>query len=156
MKCSTLEGERPVRLLLVEDDPNDQLLFAAAVRKAGLNLQLECVNHGQEAVAYLEGRGPVPDLLVLDLRMPVMDGFEVLAWRRSSARFCKLPAMVLSGSLGEQWREQALALGAEKLFLKPCRLEDWAHLVRELAERARRSAVAASRAVEPVLAAAEG
>jgi two-component system, response regulator len=130
--------ELPLKLLLVEDEPNDQTLFCAAARKSGWNLQIRCVGHGQEAVEYLEGTGSeMPDVLVLDLRMPVMDGFELLAWCQTSPRFQDLPVVVLSGSLDEQWGEQARAMGAGKFYLKPSRLEEWTAMVREIAEFAR-------------------
>ena len=123
--------------------------------RRGLNLQIHCVGHGQEALEYLEGtRSAQPDLLVLDLRMPVMDGFEVLAWCQASPLFRQLPVVVLSGSLDEQWEEQALAMGAGRFFLKPSRLEDWTAMVREIAEFARFPGQPHRKAAEPDLASA--
>ncbi len=152
--------ERPLHLLLVEDDPNDQLLFCAAARRTRLNLRVHCVGHGQEAVAYLEGTGPyldrilhpLPEVMVLDLRMPVMDGFEVLAWCQTSPVFRSLPVVVLSGSMDEKSAEHTLALGAGKFFLKPSRLQDWLTLVRNIREFVGRPSPPAELVVEADLA----
>lgn len=144
MNGSQLEVQRPVHILLVEDDVNDQALFCAAARRTGLELQVHTVPHGQEALEYLEGAGayadrtacPLPEVLVLDLRMPVMDGFEVLSWCQASPVFRSLPVVALSGSVDEKWSKQALAAGASRFFLKSFRLEDWTTMVRDLWELA--------------------
>lgn len=129
------KGERPLRILLVEDDPNDQMLFRAVARRTRLGLQTHWVADGHQAVKYLEGRGgALPDLMVLDLRLPGMDGFEVLAWCQASPLVRKLPVVILSGALDDQWEAQALSMGAARFFLKPSRLQDWVRLIHEIAQ----------------------
>lgn len=139
------EAQRPIHILLAEDDANDQTLFCTAVSKAQLNVQVHIVDHGHEVVEYLEGIGayadrrthPVPDVLVLDLRMPLMDGFEVLDWCHRSAACRSLPIVALSGSMDERWANRALGAGATRFFLKSFRLANWMAMVRDIAELAR-------------------
>jgi CheY-like chemotaxis protein len=117
-------------LLLAEDDENDALLLERALRRAGSEFQLVHVSDGEQAVAYLAGlppyadRGthPPADLLLLDLKMPRMDGFEVLRWRRAQTTQ-SLPVIVFSSSTLERDIHQAYALGASSYAVKPLRSE---------------------------------
>src|SRR5258708_37240109 len=89
-----------VPILLAEDDKNDVFLMKRAFDKAAIGNPLFMVSDGQEVVDYLEGTGkfsdrgkhPLPGLLLLDLKMPLMDGFCVLAWLRTLAQFVTLHA----------------------------------------------------------------
>src|SRR5215472_350480 len=102
------------RLLLVDDDDNDLTLFKAAVAKACLSMTLEGVNNGQEAIEYLEHvQSPAltPDVIILDLHMPLKSGVDFLAWRKSS-RFASVPVVVLTGLEDLNERQKAVASGA--------------------------------------------
>lgn len=115
-------------ILWAEDDENDVLLFRRAFEKAGLPHRLIDVSDGREAVDYLAGepphddrtRFPLPDLLVLDLKMPRLGGFEVLAWIQERPEFKRLPAVVMSSSNQERDIQRARGLGAADYFVKPC------------------------------------
>jgi len=115
-------------ILWAEDDENDVLLFRRAFEKASLPHRLIDVGDGQEAVDYLAGepphddrtRFPLPDLLLLDLKMPRLGGFEVLAWIQERPEFKGLPAVVLSSSNQERDIQRARSLGASDYFVKPC------------------------------------
>src|SRR5215831_9692525 len=95
-----------VTILLAEDDKNDIFLMRRAFENAGFLNPLVVVNNGEEAVQYLQGEGqyaqrdrfPLPGLLLLDLKMPLMDGFDVLAWLRAHPQFNSLPVVVLTSS----------------------------------------------------------
>ncbi len=111
----------------MEDDPNDVLLIERAFRKAGLPRPVS-VRDGEQAVAYLSGEGeyadrerhPLPSLLLLDLKMPRMDGFEVLRWLRSHpGGLRRLPAVVLTGSGEAADIDRAYELGANSYLVKP-------------------------------------
>src|SRR5262249_59764975 len=93
-------------ILLVDDDPNDLRLFVLAVEKSNFNIGLQALNAGQQAIDYFEAKGvyrdrslhPLPDLVVLDLKMPQISGFDFLAWRKPSDVFSSIPVVVLSAS----------------------------------------------------------
>jgi len=117
---------RALRVLIVEDDEDDKVLFSLAVERSRAAVSVHAVRHGQEAIDYLEGcRGfsdrqkfPIPDLIVLDLKMPVLDGFDFLVWH-STSRFCSVPVIVLEGSGDQKEQERALKLGATLVLTKP-------------------------------------
>jgi len=114
-------------ILLAEDDPNDVFFMQRALAKAGINLPLHVVRNGQEALEYLGGLGkfsdravfPLPSLLLLDLKMPFVDGFEVLAWARAQSALKQLPVVVLTSSAEDRDRQRAAELGANAYFVKP-------------------------------------
>lgn len=134
-------GPTSGNLLLVEDDADDRLLFCYAIDKAGLKVHVAQVAHGQEAVDYLEGAGvfadrerfPLPDVIVLDLAMPVMNGLELLHWLRNSPRWRDLPVLVVTGGSDPSWETAARALGVAKVLEKSVRIEDLTLLLQEIA-----------------------
>lgn len=117
-------------LLLAEDDDNDALLLERALRRADSPFHLVRALDGEEVVAYLAGQGafsdrtahPLPDLLLLDLKMPRMDGLEVLRWRLAQ-RMHNLPVIVFSSSTLPRDIREAYALGAASYAVKPLRSE---------------------------------
>jgi CheY-like chemotaxis protein len=127
-------------VLLVDDDRNDLALFGMAADKADVNIWLRTAHSAEQAIEYLEGKGifcdralhPVPDLLLLDLIMPGMDGFAFLTWRNTAPAFAKLPVIILSG-LGDKARVQrGLELGASGYLAKPADFEGWIELARQV------------------------
>jgi CheY-like chemotaxis protein len=114
-------------ILLAEDDPNDVFFMQRALTKRGISLPLHVVRNGQEALEYLGGLGkfgdraqfPLPSLLLLDLKMPFVDGFEVLAWARAQSGLKQLPVVVLTSSAEDRDRQKAAELGANAYFVKP-------------------------------------
>ena len=114
-------------VLHVEDDPNDILLFKHACQKAGVRVNLYSVADGEEAKAYLNGEAPfsdrtahpVPQLVLLDLKMPRVNGFELLEWLRSEAKFQRLPVIVLTSSNHDADVHRAYEAGANSYLVKP-------------------------------------
>jgi CheY-like chemotaxis protein len=112
-------------ILIVEDDEDDSFFIQRAFEKAAVTNLLKFVNTASEALAYLNGDPPYtdrakylsPGLILLDVRMPVTDGFEVLKWVRNQARFAQLRVVVLTGS--EEKRAASYELGANSFMLKP-------------------------------------
>jgi CheY-like chemotaxis protein len=114
--------------LLVDDDPDDRFLVEREFRRSRVHGQLQSVSDGAEAMDYLEGNGvhadrrtfPLPDIILLDLKMPRMNGFEFLEWLRSHApmelRF--LPVIVMSCSILREDVKRAYALGANSYVTK--------------------------------------
>ena len=124
-------------LLLVEDNPDDALLFRRALRGCPMKIDLQQVDDGQTAVDYLKGEGrfsdrktyPMPGLVVLDVQMPGFGGLAVLQWIRKQPRLQGLPVVVLSGSDRGKSVEEAMECGADTYLVKGA---DTAELVRLL------------------------
>lgn len=130
-------------ILVAEDEESDRMILGLAFRKAQLRHPLALVCDGQEAVDYLSGHGcfsdrsahPLPALIVLDLKMPRMTGFDVLAWLAPHPELKQLPAVVLSSSADESDVARARQLGAREYFVKPHSLADLTAIARTLQER---------------------
>ncbi len=127
-------------VLYVEDDSDDAFLVQRAFEKARLPHRLVHLLDGQQAVDFLSGspgpaQPPQPDLLLLDLKMPRMDGFEVLSWIQSKPQFKRLPAVVLSSSDHEVDVARARALGAADYFRKPTDPAELVRIVTTIHER---------------------
>src|SRR5215831_10177473 len=124
-------------ILLVEDDPNDILLIQRAFQKAGLHNSLQVVRNGDQALEYLNGensyadreRFPLPFLVLLDLKMPGTDGFEVLTWARSSPGLKRLLIVVLTSSNLQADVDKAYELGANSYLVKPVEFDDMVNLI---------------------------
>lgn len=114
-------------ILFAEDDDNDAFLFQTALKKAGVQNPMRRVRNGEEALHYLAGSGrytdraqyPFPCLLITDLKMPRLSGFDLLDHARSILESHQVPAIVLSASVSESDRSRSLGLGAHCYFVKP-------------------------------------
>jgi CheY-like chemotaxis protein len=123
--------KKPEHILLAKDNETDVLLVRRAIDIAGVRASLEVVRDGQEAVDYLAGRGaytdrvkhPLPKLMLLDLSMPRLDGFQVLRILRNDLHFTRLPVIVLTNSENPSDIKRAYELGATSYFRKPDSIE---------------------------------
>jgi CheY-like chemotaxis protein len=123
-------------ILLVEDDDND-IFFVRRATEAGGH-SLFGVHNGEEAVLYMKGFGefadrekfPIPNVVLTDLKMPRMDGLELLRWIRSNPRYGVIPTMVYSSSHLESDISQAYALGANAYLAKPSNLKELIEILR--------------------------
>src|SRR5438477_4318931 len=119
-------------LLHVEDDEDDVLFLSLAAEEVGMPTPIEVVRDGQEAINFLSaalrgvesGKGTLPSLVLLDLKLPVVMGLEVLRQFREQPEMRKLPVMILSASDHPLDLEQARELGADAYFIKPCSLAE--------------------------------
>jgi CheY-like chemotaxis protein len=127
-------------ILHVEDDTNDTLLLEHAFKKAGLVFDLQAVSDGDQAIAYLRGvndfsdrdKHPLPKLILLDLKMPRLSGFDVLTWLRSDEGLRCVPVVVLTSSNHDADVKRAYALGAKSYLVKPVGFEALVELVKTL------------------------
>src|SRR3954468_9560546 len=113
------------RLLIVDDRDDDVFLLMRALKKAGVPYSIDCAGNGDQAIKYLTGclrNGPSPDLpsmVLLDLKMPLMDGHQVLAWIRDQPELANLQVYVLSTSHLEHDVAKAKASGIADYWFKP-------------------------------------
>ncbi len=126
-----------VPILLAEDDDNDVFLMGRAFDRVGIRNPLSVVHNGQEAIDYLAGKGayadrkkhPLPGLLLLDLKMPWMDGFDVLAWLRKRPEFNTLPVVVLTSSKLQADIDKSREMGVYDYRVKPHDFDDLVRLL---------------------------
>ena len=119
-------------ILVAEDNPDDALIFKMRFKRATLPHMLHMVEDGQKVIDWLSGQGefsnrekhPVPDVILLDLKMPVKTGFEALEWIRSQQQFRGLPVIILSSSDDQRDVKRASEMGATTYFVKSPHLQD--------------------------------
>ena len=120
-------------ILLVEDQENDVVLIKKAFEKGQIVNPLFVVRSGEEAMAYLAGEGkytnraeyPLPDLMLLDIKMPGFDGFDVLRWVRAQTGFSSLLIVMLTSSDRVYDVNLAYKLGANSFLVKPLDFENY-------------------------------
>jgi CheY-like chemotaxis protein len=125
-------------ILLAEDEEDYVLLIQHAFAQARIPNPLHVVWNGQEAIAYLKGEGkyanrdeyPLPDLFLLDLKMPRVNGFEVLSWLRAQPGLATLRVLVLTSSDELRDVNEAYRLGANSFLVKPLDFQDFTSLSR--------------------------
>ena len=124
-------------VLLVEDSEDDAFFFKRTLQKSGANCFLRHVLDGAAAIGVLKQASisdalEFPLAMFLDLKMPVMNGFEVLAWLRAQSFPASMKVFVLSGSNQQEDKERALRLGAAEYLVKPVRVRDFRRLLAEV------------------------
>jgi CheY-like chemotaxis protein len=124
----------PPPILLVEDDPNDIVLFRRAARQAGIRTEIVEAEDGDAAMVYLEQTepGPPPRMLLLDLKLPRKTGLEFLAWVRGHPTLRRLPVVVLTSSREPEDIRRAYELGANSYLVKPVSFDQLKDLVQVL------------------------
>lgn len=131
---------RQIVILIVDDDPGDQELLRRSLETSEHRLTTRIVEDGEEALDYLMRRGPYadpavaprPDLVLLDLNMPKVDGREVLKTIRETPSLAALPVVVMTTSSRMDDIQDCYALGASSFITKPSRFDDFTNIVRSV------------------------
>jgi CheY-like chemotaxis protein len=140
----TWEGTMTTQCILVaEDDENARLLLQEALREIEFHGPLTMARDGREAIKYLAGWGeyadhekyPWPSMVLLDLKMPHVDGFGVLSWWQKESRRRRLPIVVLSASNQKCDIERAAELEAAAFCIKPCSFSGLVLLLQDICGR---------------------
>jgi CheY-like chemotaxis protein len=131
------EAEREIQVLLVEDDPGDVLMTREAFEDYKVHNQLHVVNDGEQAMAFLRNEGeyadlPRPDLVLLDLNLPRMDGRQVLDAIKSDPALASIPVVVLTTSEAEEDVLRSYSLHANAYVTKPVDFERFIDVVRQI------------------------
>ena len=130
-------NDRPIDILLVEDNEADIKITLRAFKKAKLHNNIFVVKDGQEALDFLYHEGeyrdkekfPQPDLILLDIKMPKLDGFEVLGKLKNDAHFKSIPCIMLTSSEHEEDLTKSYHGGAAGYIPKPVNYEDFVKVV---------------------------
>jgi len=135
MKLSNLDT-----LLIVEDDPDHaQLIIDVLTEDGGLKNEIKWVSNGLKAVNYVfheeeynEDNAPRPGLILLDINMPELDGFEVLRKIKGDERFRSIPVVMLTTTQNTEDVDLALKLGANDFIVKPVQWDDFVRKIRDV------------------------
>lgn len=127
-------------VLIVDDDENDLLLVLRAFERSGVRNSVHVAKGGASAMAYLSGEGPfhdrkahpTPALILLDINMPGVDGFEVLKWIRRQPALAHVPVVMLTASDEIATANRAYQLGATSFLVKPLDFWNAAELMESL------------------------
>lgn len=130
-------------VLYVEDEENDAYFMRRSFRQAGIEDSLRVVVDGQAAIDYLSGHCafanrlncPLPAVVLLDLNLPMVSGFQVLAWIRQQPELQNLPVVIFSSSARAEDRSEAKRLGATDYLEKPDSGSDFAAIVETLKQK---------------------
>ncbi len=125
----------PVEILLVEDNPNDVELALHALKKNNLTNRIEVVRDGEEALDFIFGNGidsNRPKVILLDLKLPKVDGLEVLKRLKSDPQTRSIPVVMLTSSAEERDIVKSYQLGVNSYIVKPLDFEQFTEAVRHL------------------------
>jgi len=127
----------PIEVLLVEDNPGDVRLTQEAFREANSRIHLHVASDGVEAMAFLRRErahvhAPRPDLILLDLNLPRMDGREVLAQVKADSKLKTIPTIILTTSEAEADIVKSYQLAANCYLSKPVQLDAFENLVKSI------------------------
>jgi CheY-like chemotaxis protein len=131
---------QPGTVIIADDDEDFVLLLRAAFQSADIANPIQWISDGQELIDCLTGQGadadhpehPPPLLLLLDVRLPRVSGFEILRWLRHRPEFHGLHVVVLTGVEIAGDAQRALQMGAEAYLVKPCNFDNLVELVEGL------------------------
>ena len=134
-----LNGTRPAEILLVEDNDNDVELTRTAFQKSRLLVNIHHAKDGEECMAFLRKEGkyadaPTPDIILLDLNMPRMDGREVLTEISEDASLCHLPVVILTTSAEESEILKMYQLRCSSYIIKPVNLDQFIRVIQSLTD----------------------
>ena len=134
-----MDMEQPVSILLVEDDPGHSVLIEKNLRRAGVTNRIIKLDNGRRALDFLfkegeyaDDRTPPPFLVLLDLNLPVMDGYQVLARIKENAKTRRVPVVMLTTTDNPQEIARCYELGCNVYVTKPVEYDKFCEAIRNL------------------------
>lgn len=138
IKATEMSQMRQRSILLVEDNQTNVLLIRRAIGKVERNIQIQAVENGEAAVHYLQAKRTqsssevMPDLVLTDIKMPRMNGMELLAWIKQQPEWANLPVVILSSSGDPEEIDQAMELGATSYIIRPGSTSELVEAMRQI------------------------
>jgi CheY-like chemotaxis protein len=129
-------------ILIVEDDENDATFIRRAFVRAGVPNPVRWVQNGEEALAYLKGEGtyadreqnPFPRVIITDLKMPQMDGLQLLQWIAANPKYRVVPTIVFTSSTAQSDVNHAFERGASAYIVKPVDIRELDQVAKTIAD----------------------
>lgn len=135
------EEAHPAKILLVEDDPADREIVTRFLDESKFRNEVDTVSDGEEALDYLlgdssdtDGNGHRPDLVLLDLNLPKLDGREILKRMNETTGLKEIPVVVLTTSDEEEDVHRSYGLGASSYITKPVDIEQFSEVIQSLSQ----------------------
>jgi CheY-like chemotaxis protein len=124
-------------ILLAEDNDNDVVLTKRALKKCQLSYGLEVVSNGKQALDFLSSRdlSDMPSIVLLDLKLPLVDGIEILQEIRANENTKLLPVIMLTASVDERDKKESLRLGANDFQCKPVNYDEFVQLIMQISSK---------------------
>lgn len=122
------------RILIADDDPDDIEMLVEAFARLGEQLTIDTVRNGEEVLKYLDGRSAedLPGVIILDYKMPILDGAEVLDKLKAQERYTRIPRIIWSTSGQEEDMKRCIHNGARRYFIKPARVNELELMARQM------------------------
>lgn len=127
--------ETTPKILLVDDDQDDHFFMKIVIREFNPLIEVKSVYNGVEALAFLTGdekESFVPDVILTDLNMPILNGIELLAELKKNKSLKNIPVFIISTSKNEKIEKECLSKGAVKYYLKPISTNDLKSIISEI------------------------
>jgi len=121
-----------VEIVIVEDNPNDAELMTRVLKKHNLANKFVILQDGAQALDFLAGPNEVPRVIFLDLKLPKIDGIEVLRRIREEERTKQIPVVAITSSTEDRDIRAAYALGVNSYITKPIRFDDFAKVIADV------------------------
>ncbi len=124
-------------ILLADDNADDRVMMRSALSRSGVAARLQMVKDGMEVLRYLQGEGPyadrrqypMPEMLILDMKMPRLDGNATLEKLQADRELSRIPVIIISGMSELHDVKRAYELGARTFFVKPIQADDFRHMM---------------------------
>ncbi len=124
-----MKVERPLEVLIVDDNPGDAALIIVLLEDLGLPIHISIAENGEKALDILDKVNgpscPAPDFVVLDLNLPKVNGFDVLELMKSTPRLSSIPVVVMTGSLNKEDEIRSRRMGVTDYWIKPSSERDF-------------------------------
>jgi CheY-like chemotaxis protein len=126
--------QKKLKILFIEDDTIESMKFNRVIKTLGLPHQIHEAKNGEHALEFLKTKNNAPDIIILDLNMPKLNGLEFLAILKKDPTLKYLPAIILTTSCNSVDIKQCYKIGIAGYIIKPLKYEDYLHKIQKLLE----------------------